>query len=303
MPIYALVLTSPPERPSLSTFAVARAWRLIPSIQQRSQRWLSHNEAWEAEFGTNEGQTVAEIRQTVRQALLGLTVDINVVTGDAQARRKKLLIADMDSTIIQQECIDEMADVIGIKPRIAAITERAMRGELKFEEALRERLMLLAGLTEGQLQRIADDRVHTMPGARTLVATMRANGAYTALVSGGFTYFTSRIRERVGFDADHANILEMDGARMTGKVAGPILGQQAKLDHLETYKRQRGLQQAETLAVGDGANDLAMIRAAGLGVAYRAKPIVAAEADSAISHGDLTSLLFLQGYQREEFVE
>jgi phosphoserine phosphatase len=302
MPVYALVLTSPPDAPALSEFAVERAWSLISEPLRRSHGWLADREAWSGEFVTNEDGATTAIKAAVKRALLGLTIDINVVTGDAVARRKKLLVADMDSTIIQQECIDEMADMLGLKGRIAEITERAMRGELAFEAALEERLALLAGLDEATLERVFQERVTLMPGARTLVATMRRHGAFTALVSGGFTFFTSRVRAATTFDVDHSNTLGMASGRLTGKVEGPILGREAKLAMLERYRGELGLQSAETLAVGDGANDLAMIKAAGLGVAYRAKPVVAAEAGAAIVHGDLTALLYLQGYRRDEFV-
>jgi phosphoserine phosphatase len=229
-------------------------------------------------------------------------VDVNVVDDDIAYRRKRLLVADMDSTIIEQECIDEMADVLGLKAQIAAITERAMRGELEFEQALRERLGLLAGIGEDDLQKVYLERVTLMPGARTLVRTMRTHGAYTALVSGGFTFFTTRVMERVGFDETRANVLEMAEGRLTGGVVGPVLGKAAKLATLQELAARNGLAAPLTLAVGDGANDLAMIKAAGLGVAYRAKPVVAAEAHAGITHGDLTALLYLQGYRRDEFV-
>jgi phosphoserine phosphatase len=301
MPVYALVLTSPPTAPALSQFAVERAWSLISEPLRRNHGWLADREAWAGEFVTNEDGATASIKAAVKRALLGLTIDINVVTGDAQSRRKRLLVADMDSTIIEQECIDEMADMLGLRDKIAAITERAMRGELAFEAALEERLALLEGLDERTLERVFNERITLMPGATTLVATMRKHGATTALVSGGFSFFTSRVRRSVGFDADHSNTLAMAGGKLTGRVEGPILGREAKLATLERYRADLGLQAAETLAVGDGANDLAMIKAAGLGVAYRAKPVVAAEADAAIIHGDLTALLFLQGYRRDEF--
>ena len=194
----------------------------------------------------------------------------------APHRRKRLLVADMDSTIIDQECIDEMADVLGLKRRIAAITERAMRGELPFQDALSERLALLAGIWEAQLATVYRRRITLMPGARTLVATMKANGAHTALVSGGFTFFTSRVAAAVGFDANHANTLEFAKGHLTGGVTGPILGREAKLAVLSNVTAGNSQSSPRpTLAVGDGANDLGMIRAAGLGVAYRAKPIVA----------------------------
>jgi phosphoserine phosphatase len=302
VPIYALVLTSPPDVPSLSALAVERAGSFIPEELRRSQAWLSPGEAWQAEFVTNEIETASNLKSAIAGELNGLTIDINVLAGDAAARRKKLLLADMDSTIIRQECIDEIADFAGVKDIVSAITERAMRGELDFAGALRERVALLRGLPVGDLQRVVDERLQLMPGARTLVATMRANGAYCALVSGGFTYFTSRIAEIVGFNNNFANALEIADGRLTGRVIEPILGREAKLAALTALIEERGVTGPETLAVGDGANDLAMVKAAGLGVAYRAKPLVAAEADASIVHGDLTALLYLQGYRREEFI-
>ncbi len=262
--------------------------------------WLSPGEACEIAIEAPRPDAARQFAAKLARRYAERPVDIAVVP--TSNRRKRLLVADMDSTIIQQECIDEMADVLGLKPRIAAITERAMRGELAFEEALRERLSLLAGITESQLQDVYDSRVQLMPGARTLVATMKANGATAALVSGGFTFFTSRVAKAVGFDAHHSNTLEMTDGRLSGHVVGPILGREAKLATLQDYTRQLSLDATETLAVGDGANDLDMIRAAGLGVAYRAKPIVAAQAHAAITHGDLTALLYLQGYRKSEFV-
>lgn len=234
------------------------------------------------------------------RAELAATVDINIVP--TAGRRKHLLIADMDSTIIQQECIDEMADLFGLKAKISQITERAMRGELDFEAALTERLSLLAGLDEAGLEKVWRERIQLMPGAHTLIATMRAHGAYTALVSGGFTYFTRKVAGAVGFDTNRANQLEIADGRLTGRVLGPILGRAAKLSALTEFARLRGLPLADTLAVGDGANDLDMVRAAGLGVAYRAKPAVAAEAAASITLGDLTALLYLQGYAASDFV-
>lgn len=302
MPIYALVLTSPPEAPSLSALAVERAWSFIPEDLRRSQAWLSPDEAWQAEFVTNEVEAAANLKGAIAAELNGLTIDINILAGDAATRRKKLLVADMDSTVIQQECIDEIADFAGVKDVVSAITERAMRGELDFAGALRERVALLAGLPVGDLQRVVDERLSLMPGARTLVATMRGHGAYCALVSGGFTFFTSRIASLVGFNVSFANTLETADGRLTGRVVEPILGREAKLAALQALAQEHGIPGPETLAVGDGANDLAMVKAAGLGVAFRAKPLVAAEADAAIVHGDLTALLYLQGYSRREFV-
>ncbi len=302
MPIYALVLTSPPNRPSLSDFAVDRAWSVIPEALRRGQRWLSRNEAWEAEFATNEVTAGSELKADVSFALKGLTLDINVVTAEPNLRRNKLLVADMESTIIEQECLDELADFVGLRDRISAITARAMRGELDFEAAIKERVGLLAGLDASALQEVYDKRVTLMPGAQILVDTMKAHGAICALVSSGFDFYAQKIRDRLGFHACRANRLEESDGKLTGRVIEPILGREAKLAALEDYKKEQGLSRALTMATGDGANDLAMIKASGLGVAFRAKPVVAAEADAAITYGDLTSLLYLQGYSKEEFV-
>ena len=217
-------------------------------------------------------------------------------------RRKRLLVADMDSTIINVECLDELADFAGLKAEISAITERAMRGELEFEGALRERVGMLKGLSLDALQQAYDQRVRLNPGARTLVRTMAANGARCLLVSGGFTFFTRRVAEAAGFHADRANTLIDDGAALTGKVGEPILGREAKLAALEEEAAALAIPLEETLAIGDGANDLAMIEKAGLGVAYRAKPIVAAQADAKVDHADLTALLYFQGYRADQFV-
>jgi phosphoserine phosphatase len=230
----------------------------------------------------------------------GRPLDINLVA--TANRRKKLLVADMDSTIINVECLDELADMAGLKPGIAAITERAMRGELEFEAALRERVGMLKGLGLEALQRTYDERVRLNPGAKNLLATMRAHGAHTMLVSGGFGFFTRRVAEAAGFHEERGNILLDDGAALTGQVGEPILGREAKLEALESGARSLGLDLSQTLAVGDGANDLAMIQKAGLGVAYHAKPVVAAAAGAAIQHNDLTALLYLQGYSDSEIV-
>jgi len=224
--------------------------------------------------------------------------DINLVETDR--RKKKLLIADMDSTIINVECLDELADMAGLKPKIAAITERAMRGELEFEAALRERVGMLKGLPLSALEKTYAERVRLNPGAEHLLATMRAHGAHTMLVSGGFGFFTRRVAEAAGFHAERGNTLLDDGAALTGEVGTPILGREAKLAALEEAVATLKLDFAETLAVGDGANDLAMIQRAGMGVAYHAKPVVAAAAGAAINHNDLTALLYLQGYTDNE---
>ncbi|WJS84625.1 phosphoserine phosphatase SerB [Paracoccus sp. TOH] len=218
-------------------------------------------------------------------------------------RRKAVLLADMDSTMIQQECIDELADVAGVGERVAAITARAMNGELNFHEALLARVGLLAGLPETAIGQVLDSRITLAPGGRQLVATMRAQGAYAALVSGGFTVFTGPVATALGFDEHRANTLLSEGGVLTGHVALPVLGREAKVEALQDIAATRGLSPADVLAVGDGANDLGMLQLAGTGVALHAKPVVAAQVDLRINHGDLTALLYLQGYAAEEFVE
>jgi phosphoserine phosphatase len=235
-----------------------------------------------------------------RELVAGKPIDVAQVP--LANRRKKLLIADMDSTMIEQECIDELAAAIGIKDEVAAITRRAMNGELNFEQALRTRVKLLKDLPVKRMEEIRREQITFAPGGRALVQTMKAYGAFTSLVSGGFTFFADYIAKRIGFDEAMANILELDGEVLAGTVAEPILGKQAKLSRLLTLAAFHDIPMAETLAVGDGANDLDMIKAAGLGVALHAKPVVAAEAQVSIDHGDLTALLYLQGYADEEFV-
>jgi phosphoserine phosphatase len=218
-------------------------------------------------------------------------------------RRKRLLISDMDSTIIGQECLDELADFAGLKAEVSAITEKAMRGELDFEAALTTRVAMLRGLPLSALEACHASRITLNPGARTLVATMRANGARCVLVSGGFGFFTSKVSASAGFDADRANTLIDDGTSLTGEVARPILGREAKLTALLEETAARGLSASDAIAIGDGANDLAMIRAAGLGVAFKAKPVVAAETRARIAFTDLSAALFFQGYAEDEFVD
>jgi len=247
-----------------------------------------------------EADDLAMLRPVVAGLLAGKATDFCLQP--AIGRRKGLLIADMDSTIINVECIDELADFAGVKAQVSEITERAMRGELDFEAALRERVAMLKGLPLADLQRAYDERVRLNPGARTLVRTMTANGAKAFLVSGGFSFFTSRVAQAAGFDANRANTLIEAGGVLAGTVGEPILGREAKLAALREEAANLGLLLSATLAVGDGANDLAMIEASGLGVAYHAKPIVAAQAHAKVDHTDLTSLLYFQGYRADQFV-
>jgi phosphoserine phosphatase len=225
---------------------------------------------------------------------------IDVIAQSTPGRRKKLLVADMESTIIENEMLDELADEIGAREKIAAITARAMNGKLDFEDALRERVALLSGLDAAALDRAADN-IRIMPGAQALVQTMRDNGAYCALVSGGFTYYTTQIRDRIGFDMDQANRLEIANGKITGVVADPILGRNAKRETLLRLCREHNLDPTDAIAVGDGANDIAMLAAVGAGVAFHAKPLVAEQARILVNHGDLTALLYLQGYRQSEF--
>ena len=227
---------------------------------------------------------------------------IDLAVQPAVGRKKRMLIADMDSTMIQQECIDELADEAGVGPYVAGITARAMNGELEFEAALRARVGLLKGLEEAVIARVIRDRITLMPGGKALVATMRGNGGYAALVSGGFTAFTGAIAGVLGFDENRANTLLVESGRLTGAVAEPILGRAAKVQALEEISARLGISPAEAVAVGDGANDLGMLGLAGMGVALHAKPSVQAECQVRVNHGDLSALLYLQGYRRDEFL-
>ncbi len=246
-----------------------------------------------------EAAETAPVRAAAEKALEGLPVDVCVQRWEG--RRKRLFVADMDSTIINVECLDELADFAGVKAEVAAITERAMRGELEFEGALRERVAMLKGLGLSALQQAYDERVRLNPGAKTAVATMAANGTRCVLVSGGFSFFTSRVAEAAGFHLQRANTLTEAGETLAGTVGEPILGREAKLAALREEAAGLGIDPAQTLAIGDGANDLAMIEASGLGIAYRAKPVVAARADARIDHADLTAVLYFQGYRFEDF--
>jgi phosphoserine phosphatase len=289
-------LVSSPADPQVGTALIARASAAIGALESRI---LASDIATEMPVpGTLDASQAERI---LRDVIADAPVDIAVLP--AENRRKRLLIADMDSTMIGQECIDELADFAGLKEHVSAITERAMRGEIAFEPALRERVALLKGLPLSVVADVLTTRITLMPGAVHLVRTMRAHGAYTALVSGGFTVFTGPVREMIGFHEDRSNTLGASDGLLTGSVGEPILGKEAKLASLLELTAKHSLAPGDTLAVGDGANDLAMVKAAGLGVAFRAKPAVAAQARVRIDHADLSALLYIQGYSAAEFAD
>ncbi|MCP1199651.1 phosphoserine phosphatase SerB [Notoacmeibacter sp. MSK16QG-6] len=292
MPLVATLITAPGSM-ALSPEQIEKA----QNITATPARILADGEACDLIFpaDTNERQT----EDRLRALLSGQPVDI--VVQDEAVRRKRILVADMDSTMIEQECIDELADMIGVKDRVAAITSRAMNGEIAFEPALRERVALLRDLPVSVIDEVIEKRITLMPGGRELVGTMKGSGAYCALVSGGFTAFTNRVAALLGFNENRANrLIERDG-KLTGEVAEPILGRDAKVSALREVAEANGATPADAMAVGDGANDLGMIQIAGSGVALHAKPAVAEQARFRIDHGDLTALLYMQGYRKSEF--
>ena len=295
--LHIAVLTANPDNPVVDGALLDRIRAALPG--SHGPKSLAAGIAAEIAFEA-EAEALPGLLSGLGSVLGNLPIDLNVVA--ATDRRKALLVADMDSTMIGQECVDELADLVGLKAEVSLITERAMLGEIAFEPALRERVALLKGLATREIDRLLDERITLMPGAETLVKTMRANGAHTALVSGGFTLFTGPVAARIGFHEDRSNRLDLDGELLRGTIAEPILGREAKRETLIELRGALGLRGEQTLAVGDGANDLAMIAEAGLGVAFRAKPAVAAAAGARITHGDLTALLYLQGYRRDEFV-
>ena len=308
---YVATLISRPDRPVVTDNLAQKAARYLP--HGRPVDWLNPGIAVDIAFLADETGDAEAASDEERAFLKDISDDlrdiagaepIDVVVQRHDGRRKKLLIADMDSTMIGQECIDELADFAGMKDRVATITERAMRGEIAFEPALRERVTLLKGLPASVIDRVIAERIHLTPGGRTLLATMRADGAYTSMVSGGFTAFTAKLAAQIGFDEQHANTLLTDAdGRLSGEVADPILGREAKLETLMALRKRLRLQAEDTLAVGDGANDVPMIKAASLGVAYHGKPALREVAAACIDHSDLTALLYAQGYRREEFVQ
>ena len=289
--MYIATLLTSPANPTLDNATVEN---LRNAWGGGEARWLSPGEA--AEFDLAE---VPENQWDVWQDLQTLGVDLIVLP--AEDRRKRMLLADMDSTMIQQECIDELADVAGVGDRVKDITARAMNGELDFEGALTERVGLLKDLDEGVIQKVIDTRITFMPGGKALLATMKRDGAYAALVSGGFTAFTGHVADSLGFDENRANTLLVEDGKLSGDVGRPILGREAKVQALKEITERLGLAHEDVMAVGDGANDLGMLGLAGAGVALHAKPSVAAECDIRINHGDLTALLYIQGYSKPEF--
>ncbi|UMY17537.1 phosphoserine phosphatase SerB [Methylobacterium organophilum] len=289
-------LIANPARPAITDAVLAEARRVLRTDHQ--PRILHGQVAAEILV---EGGEAEPLEARLREVFAGEPIDVAVLPGGPH-RRKRLFLADMDSTMIEQECIDELAATLGLKAHVAAITERAMRGEIAFEPALRERVALLKGIEAGVIEALIRDRITLTPGGRTLVATMRAHGALTCLVSGGFTLFTGPIGATLGFEETRANRLGLEAGRLSGTVEEPIVGREAKRATLIEGRERLGLAAEETLAVGDGANDLAMLGEAGLGVAFRAKPAVAAAARARIDHGDLTALLYLQGFGASEFV-
>ena len=288
-------LVANPSNPVLTPVIAEQA---SDAVNASGLYWLADGVA--CDIALRDGTDVEAARANIL-AVIG-SASIDLVIQDAETRRKRLLIADMDSTMIGQECIDELAAEVGLKERVAAITARAMNGEIAFEPALRERVALLKGLPISVVDEVIAKRITLTPGGRELIATMKSKGHYTALVSGGFTVFTGPIARTLGFDENRANVLLEDNGVLTGYVAEPILGKQAKVDALNDISEKLGISPKDALAVGDGANDLGMLQLAGSGVALHAKPTVAAQAKIQINHADLSALLYIQGYRKTDFV-
>lgn len=292
-------LISNPDAESTARIPNDLADKLSAELNGRKQspNWLAEGIA--CDIALSSRMTQEQGQKILASILQGSKIDYAIQNADN--RKKQALIADMDSTMIDQECIDELAAEIGVKEKVAAITAKAMNGEIEFESALRERVALLKGLPASVSQQVIEKRITLAKGGKTLVATMKQNTAWCALVSGGFTLFTQEIATMLGFDEHHANTLEIEDGAFSGTVREPILGAEAKVTALQTIARQKGLTAEDFIAVGDGANDLPMLTMAGTGIALHAKPSVAAQAKIRIDHGDLTALLYLQGYHQYEF--
>lgn len=261
--------------------------------------WLADGIA--CDIAIPDGVDLKIVEENIQREIAGKPIDFAIQNTDT--RRKKMLIADMDSTMIEQECIDELAAEVGLKDKVSFITARAMNGEIEFDAALRERVGLLKGMSVDVVDEVIRSRITLMSGAKTLVSTMKQNGAYCALVSGGFTVFTGPISQEIGFDEHRSNVLLKKDGVLSGQVADPILGMQAKVDALNEISQRLGIEPQDAIAVGDGANDLGMLSLAGSGVALHAKPTVAAQAKIRLDYADLTALLYLQGYRKSDFVE
>ncbi|MEE8394047.1 MAG: phosphoserine phosphatase SerB [Rhodospirillales bacterium] len=302
MTSYVLTLIGNGGPASLEPVHIERVWQSLAPAGKTGETgrvdWLAEREA--CDLFIESPISAAAIAEQARGALSGTAVD--AVCTSTEGRRKRLLVSDMDSTVINQECIDELGDAIGLGPRIREITAAVVRGDISFSDALRQRLALMKGMERSLLMSVYEERISLKPGARTLVQTMRRHGAFCILVSGGFSFFTRRVAESIGFHDHQGNELAFEDGKLTGEVGEPILGRSAKLNTLTRLCDEKGLEPSDVLAVGDGANDIKMIEAAGLGVAFHASPSLIKQANARIDHGDLTALLYIQGFRKSEFV-
>ncbi len=296
MPSYVLTLIGKMESMPLEPVHIERVYRRLATTGETD--WLAEREACDLFIGSP--LSAVDIAEQARDALSGTAID--TVCTSIEGRRRKLLISDMDSTVIDQECIDELGDAIGVGSQIREITAAVVNGDISFSDALRKRLALMIGMDRRLLKSVYEERISLKAGARTLVQTMRHHGAFCILVSGGFSYFTRRIAERIGFHDHQGNELAFEDGKLTGKVLEPILGRSAKLNTLRSLCDEKGLEPSDVLALGDGANDIKMIKAAGLGVAFHGSDSLRKEANARIDHGDLTALLYIQGFRKSEFV-
>ncbi|MFV2034029.1 MAG: phosphoserine phosphatase SerB [Halocynthiibacter sp.] len=295
MTSYALVLIANSSSGPLKRAQIDRVCEICGEVRVD---WLAQDEACDIYFDSSLSS--AELTRRARLTLSGTSVDVVCIA--VQGRRKKILVSDMDSTVINQECIDELGDAVGVGAKVKAVTADVINGDISFSEALRKRLALMKGMDFSVLVRVYEERITLQPGARVFVQTMRHHGAHCVLVSGGFSFFTSRIAERIGFHDHHGNELAFANGKLTGEIIEPILGRSAKLDTLKSLCAAGGLDLSDALAVGDGANDIKMIEAAGLGIAYHGSDLLRKKASACVDHGDLTALLYIQGFRKSEFV-